>query len=155
MKRVLLICGLFALIGLSSCRNDLNDKILITRDFPTSSWERFDFVKRTVVVNKPVTYDLDMEVWFDDSYTFSYFSVVLTVFDKAGNPLRSRDYRFQLKDRDGNWKSQAEEGLYHFQFPLNSELTLNEPDTYVFQLENHMPITPLIGINKLSIIKNK
>lgn len=152
MRRVLLILGVIAAIGLSSCRNDREGNSLITRNFPTASWERFDFVEHTVVLDKPVTYNLDLEAWFDDSYTFDYFSVVFTVFDKSGNPLRSRDYKFTIKDREGAWKSEAANGLYHFRFPINNELTLNEPDTYVFRIENHMPITPLIGIREISII---
>lgn len=154
MKRVLLIFGLLALIGLSSCWKGDTDKVLMDRDFPTASWERFDFVQRTIVLDKPVTYDLDLDVWFDDNYAFNYFSAVFTVFDSEGNPLRARDYRFTIKDRNGAWKSQVEDGAYHFRFPINSELSLNEPGTYVLQFENHMPITPLYGIRKLSIVKN-
>lgn len=154
MKRVLLILGVFAVIGLSACRSDQAGKSLIARDFPTASWERFDFVERTIVLDKPITYDLDLEAWFDDNYTFNYFAVVFTVFDTEGNPLRSRDYKFTLKDRDGAWKSEAVEGRYHFRFPINSELSLNESGTYIFRLENHMPITPLTGIREISIINN-
>lgn len=152
MKRALFILGIFTLINLSSCHSDRAGKILISRDFPTASWERFDYVEKTITLNKPVSYDLELDAWFDDSYPFSYFSVVFTVFDTAGNPLRSKDYKFTLKDRDGAWKSELLDGRYHFRFPINSNLTLNEPDTYVFQIENHMPVTPLLGIREISII---
>lgn len=152
MKRALLILGVFTLISLSSCHSEQGGKVLISRTFKTASWERFDYVEKPITLNKPVSYDLELDAWFDDSYPFNYFAVVFTVFDTAGNPLRSKDYKFTLKDRDGVWKSQMEEGRYHFRFPLNSNLTLNDPDTYVFQIENHMPITPLLGIREVSII---
>lgn len=153
MKRVLLVFGALILFGLSSCHNDPTENVLVSREFPTSSWERFDYVENTVTLNKPVTYNAELDALFDDTYTFNYFEVVFTVFDKAGNPLRSKIYKFTLKSRDGTWKSDPEDGVYHFRFPLNNELTLNEPDTYTFQIENHMPITPLTGIRKISIIR--
>lgn len=116
------------------------------------SWERFDYVTRTVTLDKPVSYDLELDVTFDSTYTFDYFSMVFTVFDNADRPLRAMPYRFSIKDRDGAWKSDPENGLYRFRFPVNSELSLNEPGTYMFHIENRMPITPLVGIREISII---
>jgi len=153
MKRVLLVFGALILFGLSSCHNDPTENVLVSRKFPTSSWERFDYVENVITLNKPIAYDLELDVLFDDTYTFNYFEVVFTVFDRSGNPLRSKNYRFTIKDRQGNWKSEPVEGVYHFRFPLNNELTLSEPDTYTFQIENHMPITPLSGIREISIIR--
>lgn len=153
MKRISFIFGaLIVLVGLSSCHSGRSENVLVSREFPTTLWERFDYVERTLALTKPATYSLELDVAFDDSYAFNYFSMVFTVFDDADHPLRSRNYKFTLKDRDGLWKSEPEEGLYHFRLPLNNELTLNEPGTYTFQIENHMPITPLTGIHKISII---
>ena len=152
MKRFWLVLGMLALFGLSSCKQDEGSNILVSREFPTLSWERFDFVKRTLEVEKPVSYDLELEVAFDDSYAYPDFSMTFAVFDAAGNPMRAKDYRFVLKDRDGQWKSKLEEGLYHFRFPINNDLSINEPGTYIFQIENHMPITPLVGISEIKII---
>lgn len=148
----MLVFGVLILLGLGSCHTDPNRNVLVSRTFPTASWERFDYVENIVTLNKPATYDLDLVAVFDDTYPFNHFAVVFTVFDDAGNPLRSKNYKFNIKDRDGNWKSEAAEGLYHFRFPLNNELTMNEPGAYTFQIENHMPITPLLGIRELSII---
>lgn len=152
MKKYILVLGVLVLFCLSSCQNSRTGNILVSREFPTQSWERFDFIEKTIVLEKPVSYDLDLDVTFDKSYDYNYFSVVFSVFDANDNPLRSKEYKFTLKDREGQWKSELEDGQYHFRFPINSELTLNEPDTYKFQLENHMPITPLLGIKQISII---
>lgn len=153
MKRFLLVLGVFILASMSSCTSNKSDKTLVSREFPTLNWERFDYLKNTIVLDKPTTYDLELDVTFDESYTFNYFMMTFAVFDLAGNPLRAKDYRFTLKDRDGLWKSESTEGQYHFRFPINNELTLNEPGTYVFQIENRMPITPLVGIKQISIIR--
>jgi gliding motility-associated lipoprotein GldH len=118
------------------------------------SWERFDFVKSDIEINKATTYDLALSVSFDSTYTYDYLSVVFTVFDSYDNPLRTKAYQFRLKEKDGSWKSTPVDDSYHFSFPINSELTINEPGVYRFQLESRMPITPLYGIKEISIIRN-
>lgn len=124
----------------------------MTRDFPTSEWERFDYVEDTITVSEPVSYDLELEASFVDTYAFDNFKFAFSVFDEARHPIRSKEYEFKLKDRDGKWKSELVDGCYHFRFPINSELSLNEPGHYIFQLENKMYKTPLVGIKNISII---
>ena len=156
MKRLtLLFLGIAIAIGLSCCSSGKKNNVLLSRDFPTMSWERFDFVKSDIEVTKATSYDLVLAVSFDPSYVYNYISVVFTVFDAYGNPFRTKDYKFRLKEKDGSWKSTLVDGCYHFTFPINSELTINEPGVYTFQLENRMPITPLIGIKDVSIKRNR
>ena len=143
------------MIGLNSCNTSNSGKVLLSRTFPTISWERFDFVKENIEIKKATTYDLVLTASFDPSYTYNYLSVVFTIFDSYGNPFRTKAYQFNLKEKDGSWKSELIDGCYHFSFPINSELTVNEPGVYCFQLESRMPITPLYGIKDISIISNK
>ncbi len=154
MRKYLLIIGV-VLIGLSSCHSDKNEGTLLSRTFPTQSWERFDFVKAEIDLKKPTTYNLVLSVSFDPSYVQDYLSVVFTVFDNDDHPLRTKGYKFNLKEKDGSWKSSLTDGSYHFSFPINSELSINEPGKYTFQLENRMPITPLSGINSVEIVNTK
>lgn len=155
MKKLVLYLGIFFVIGLSSCSTNNGGKVLLSRAFPTMSWERFDFVSANIEVKKATTYDLVLQASFDSTYTYDYLSVVFTIFDAYQNPFRTKAYKFHLKEKDGSWKSTLEDGCYHFTFPINSELTVNEPGIYNFQLENRMPITPLYGIKNVSIISNK
>ena len=164
MRKILFILGIIAMVGMGACKPNRTTKVgqpekakkaegtVLTRSFPTSEWERFDFVEKSITVTNPVSYDLDIKASFDDTYDFKYFEIVFTVFDDEDNPLRTRIHKFNLKDSDGQWKSELVDGCYHFRFPLNNELTLNDPGTYKFQVENHMPITPLAGIKEISII---
>ena len=154
MRKILLIIGMI-LLGLSSCNSNKKENVLLSRTFPTSNWERFDFVKSEIDLKKPVTYDLVLNVTFDPSYAPSYLSVVFTIFDDNDNPFRTKGYKFNLKEKDGSWKSTRTDAGYHFSFPINSELTINEPGKYTFQLENRMPITPLSGINSVEIVNTK
>lgn len=155
MKKLILFIGVVFFIGTSSCSTNNGGKVLLSRSFPTMSWERFDFVSADIDVKKATTYDLALQASFDTSYAYDYLSVVFTIFDAYENPLRTKAYRFRLKENDGSWKSTLVDGCYHFSFPINNEITFNEPGIYSFQLENRMPITPLYGIKDVSIISNK
>lgn len=155
MKRIsLLVLGITLVIGVWSCGTNSRDKALLHREFPTMSWERFDFLKDNIEIKKATTYDLVLTVAFDPSYAYDHLSVVFTVFDAYDNPFRTKAYQFRLKEKDGSWKSTLVDGCYHFTFPINNELTINDPGIYCFQLESRMPITPLLGIKEISVIKN-
>lgn len=154
MKRFLLIIGVCCLLGLSGCERSKGGNTLLSRSFTPTGWERFDFVKNELDIKKPTTYDLSLEVSFDSTYAYNYFSVVFSIFDNEGNPFRSKSYKFWVKDPDGSWKSTLADGSYHFTFPVNKELSINEPGIYHCQLESHMPITPLLGVKKVAIIYN-
>ena len=149
MKKFVLV---LSLIGLVACHSNRNGNVLISREFPTLSWERFDFLEETVELKKPVSYDLVLSTTFTPEYPFDYFEIAFTVFDDHDHPLRGKNYQFKVKDRDGVWKSELVENEYHFTFPINSALTLNEPGKYKLQIENRMPITPLLGIKKIQLI---
>ena len=154
MKRSLLFLGIVFVIGICSCSTNSGNKTLLYRSFPTMSWERFDFIKEDIEIKKATTYDLALAVSFDSTYVYDNLSVVFTVFDSYNNPLRTKAYQFRLKEKDGSWKSAFVDGYYRFTFPINSELTINEPGVYRFQLESRMPITPLLGIKEISVIRN-
>ena len=152
MKKGFLVLTAVCLIGLFSCSSGKKGDVLLTRSFPTSSWERFDFIKNDIEIKKPVTYNLVMAASFEPTYSSYVISVVFTVFDADERPFRTKSYKFRLKDGFGNWNSELVDGYYRFTFPINSELTINEPGTYRFQLENRMPITPLTGIHDIAIL---
>lgn len=152
MKKGFLAFGVLCLICLISCNSSKKGETMLFRSFPTASWERFDFIKEDVEIKKPTTYDLVLTASFDPSYAPDNLTVVFTVFDDDERPFRTKSYKFRLKDGYGAWKSELVDGCYHFTLPINSELTINEPGTYRFQLENRMPITPLTGIHEIAIL---
>ena len=152
MRKVLYSLCLLLVLGMASCRSDQNGNALLSRTFTSTGWERFDFITQQVDLKRPTTYDLSMEAVFAPTYPYDYLTVVFTVFDANDEPLRSKNYQFRLKDADGQWKSELKEGAYTFNLPINSELSLTDPGTYTFQLENRMPITPLEGVKKITIV---
>lgn len=147
------------LIGLSSCSSKHND-IVINKDFSNEVWSRFDYLYGDFNVKKsPAEYDVVMEVAVSDIFPNIYenhqdnstLSVNLTIVNPDNGGTRSRNYNFNLKDKDGNWKAEKTDGYYIFKLPMIGEMTFTEEGTYQFQLENKYSKDPLYGIKSLTI----
>jgi hypothetical protein len=80
--------------------------------------------------------------------------MVFTIFNQDNDPYRCKGYKFNLKDEEGHWNAEQIEGCYTFELPINKNLTISEPGVYRFQIENKMPITPLVGVKELTLIDN-
>lgn len=136
------------------------DPVVLSRDFQDEKWDRFDFLEATYnVVKAPMTADLVMDIEVSDVYPNIYpyhigedefFVIVMSVKGPDGGN-RSREYKFRLKDRDGNFKSEKVNGYYHFELPLISEMSFNEKGDYYFKVENKYSKDPLCGIKSLNI----
>jgi hypothetical protein len=81
--------------------------------------------------------------------------LVFTVFTSDNTPYRSKGYKFRLKDSQGNWNSELVNGCYTFELPINKALQLTESGTYRFQIEQTMPVTPIVGVKELTLFDNK
>lgn len=153
MKRhviiAILLCAFFC-----GCRQQEKNAELIHRDFYETLWERFDYVRNDVEIKEATTYDLGLRISFTDKYAYDNISLVFTIFDSKGTPYRSRGYKFDLKDAEGQWKSELKDGCYTFELPINKSLQITEPGIYRFQIEYRMPITPILGVKSLSLYNN-
>lgn len=154
MKRRLLIAVALCL-SFIGCRHQQNDGILLHREFYQAVWERFDYVKSPVTIDEPTTFDLNLRLSFTDDYPYENISLVFTVFSADNTPYRSKGYKFRVKDSDGNWNSELVDGNYTFELPINKALQLTEAGTYQFQIEQKMPVTPLVGVKELTLYNNK
>lgn len=153
MKRYIFIVLAFCLT-LIGCRQQTDDGTLIHREFYQTVWERFDFVSNTISVSEPTTFDLGLRISFTENYPYESISLVFTVFTAENTPYRSKGYKFRVKDNEGNWKSELVDGCYTFELPINKALQLTESGTYRFQIEQTMPVTPLIGVTELTLFDN-
>ena len=153
MKRLAIILGCcLCLFGCS--HREKSDKALMQREFYQALWERFDYVRATVEIDKETTFDLTLKIAFTDDYAFDDFSMVFTVFDSEGDPYRSKGYKFNLKDADGQWNCEKKDGCYTFVFPINKALRIADKGTYTFQVENRMPKTPLEGVKEMALLNH-
>lgn len=148
---VLIVC----LFGIFGCSHKENNKYIIDRSFYQTVWERFDYVKNTINVEAETTFNLSMDISFTDDYPYNDFSMVFSVFDSNSNPYRCKAYTFNLKDENGQWKSEKKDGCYTFSLPINQALQITDAGSYCFQIEYRMPITPIVGVKQLILYNNK
>lgn len=150
MKKIVLIVG--CLLCLFGCMQKEENKVVLHREFYETLWERFDYVQDSIDVKAETTYDLSLKIAFTDDYSYKDFSMVFTVFSSDGEPYRSKTYKFNLKDDEGNWNVEKVDGCHTFVLPINKSLRISEVGTYIFQIENRMPITPLVGVKELTLL---
>lgn len=153
MKKYCMMVLAFCL-SLLGCQQQTKNKELLHREFYNTIWERFDYVSNDIVTTTSTTYDLSMQISFTDDYPYNDFSMVFTVFDENGNPYRTKGYKFNLKDSDGNWNVEKKDGYYSYNLPINKSLTISEPGKYQFTIEQRMPITPVVGVKDLVLLNN-
>ena len=152
-KRFYIVAVVFCL-SLLGCQQQKEDKELLRREFYNTVWERFDYVRNDIEITTTTTYDLSMQISFTDDYPYDDFSMIFTVFDGKANPYRSKGYKFNLKDSEGNWNAEKKDNCYTFNLPLNKSLTISDPGKYQFTIEQRMPITPVVGVKELVLINN-
>ena len=162
MRNLLLTLLLTTLLSCTSKQ----DNIVIHRDFVNEEWPRFEYLEGSVNIDRaPVKYDVIMEVIVSEVYPNVYEnhrednSLLFNMTIKSPNSsgARSRDYKFSLKDKDGNWKADKKDGYYTFKLPIINEMTFGEEGTYIFKIENKYPKDPLYGIKsvKLECVSSK
>ena len=153
MKKFVLVIMAFCL-GLFGCQQQTKNKEILHREFYNTVWERFDYLSHDIEVTASTTYDLSMNISFTEDYPYDDFSMIFSVFDAKGNPYRSKGYKFNLKDAEGQWNAEKKDGCYTFILPINRHLTITDPGKYQFMIEQRMPITPIVGVKELALINN-
>ena len=153
-----IILILSALMFVSCGKKQTGD--VLSRSFKAEQWGRFDFLEADFeVVKAPMTADLVMDVEVSDLFPNDYpyhnndegvLAIVLSINGPDGS-RRAREFKFRLKDSDGNFKSEKVDGYYRFSLPLINEMTFSEVGKYHFKIENKYPIDPLCGIKSLSV----
>ncbi len=147
------------ILMLSSCSKQ-QDQVVISKNFTNEEWARFEYLNGEIAIkDTPAKYDIIMEVELSEIFPSAYenhrddcsLSFNMTIKNPEGNGARSRDYNYNLKDKEGNWKANKKDGYYTFRLPIISEMTLGEEGVYQFKIENKYPKDPLQGIKSLTI----
>lgn len=158
MNRYIKIIILF-LIFLSSCAKKQNN-IVISKNFSNEEWARFDYLNGEFEITKaPAVYNIVMEITVSEVYPNIYpyhqddgsFLFNMTIKSPENEGFRSRDYKFRLKDKEGNWKADKVDGYYTFHLPIINDITFSETGVYRFIIENKYTKNPLFGIKDLTL----
>lgn len=158
-RRLSFVALIIFALSFSSCSEKQDTKVL-SRDFQDEIWGRFDYLEAAYnVVKAPMTADVVMDIEVSDVYPNIYpyhgaenemFVIVLSINAPDGSS-RAREYKFRLRDGEGNFKSEKVDGYYHFELPLINEMSFNEKGEYHFKVENKYAKDPLYGIKSLNI----
>ena len=152
------IALIFTTLGFVSCF-EKQDETVISREFQGEIWNRFDYLEALFsVVKAPITADLVMDLEVSDVFPNIYqygdeegvFEILMSI-DSPDGSSRTRNYKFRLKDKDGNFKSENKDGYYHFELPLISGISFNEKGEYAFMIESKYSKNPLYGVKSLRI----
>ncbi len=151
----LLILSLFVF---GSCSNK-HDNIVIYKEFPNNEWPRFDYLNGEFEITSPGEYDVVMEIIVGDEFPNTYeisrddstFPFNMTIKNPGDSGSRSKDFKYKLKDQDGNWKADKVDGYYVYHLPVISEMTFGEKGTYRIKIENKYPKDPMQGIKSLTL----
>lgn len=154
-KTNIIILTLFSCFVMLSCHRSAKDDIVIQRSFFGDTWERFDYVRNDVEIKTETTYDLSLRISFTEDYPYDYIDLIFTVFTENGERYRSKEYKPKLKDAEGHWSSELEDGTYTFELPINKQLSISDPGIYHFQIEQKMPKTPLVGVRELTLLNHE
>lgn len=127
--------------------------VLVQRSFNTAGWERFDYVQDTIEFNEPTVFNLTLRITFTDEYPNDYFQMGFDLCEQS-LPLRSKRYKFDLKDEQGRWGVPKDDQGYTFVFPIDQMSIMNQGKC-LFRVEQVMPTTPLLGVKKLELIKEE
>lgn len=147
------------LIFLSSCSKKQTD-IVISKNFSNEEWARFDYLKGEFEIRKvPTVCNIVLEITVSEVYPNIYpyhrddgsFLFNMTIKNPENDGFRSKDYRFSLKDKEGNWKANKVDGYYTFYLPIINGITFSETGVYSFIMENKYTKDPLFGIKNLTL----
>lgn len=142
-----------------SCSNKKSN-IVINKDFTNEEWSRFEYLNGEVEIDKgSEEYDITMEIKVSDTYPNvyvnhqddSYLPFNMTIKHPDGSVFRSMNYKYDLKDKDGNWKADKNEGYYTFLLPVISGMSFGDAGIYTIKIENKYPKDPLYGIKDVTI----
>lgn len=155
----ILIALIMMILSIVSC-SEKQDENVISQEFQGEIWNRFDYLYADFDVKKaPMTADLVMDIEVSEVFPniypyrdndFGMFTFVMTI-NNPDESRRTREYKFNLKDADGNFKSEKVDGYYHFELPLINDMSFNEEGIYRFKIENKYSKDPLYGIKSLNI----
>jgi len=141
--------SLIIILLLTSCNSNTTFKEY--KKFDDISWNRFDILEFYVPVQKKEPLDLYLALRHHTNFPYSYIDVTITLNTPDGE-MRSRDYRFRLKDTDLKWKGSGMGDLWDIELPIRKEMLFNKNGICKIQIENKMHRVETPGIIEVGLI---
>ncbi|NOX87112.1 MAG: gliding motility lipoprotein GldH [Chlorobi bacterium] len=151
--RKIIILVIIATFMLGSC-NSKPDYFNKEYKMTNQVWKRFDVFWFDVPVRKNDVLDFYLPLSHTKEYPLDKFWVNITFYTPDGT-TRSRDYDFDLKDKEGNWLGIQRDGLWKVELPVRKEMPVYEAGICKVRVENKYSKFELPGVASVGLIAKK
>ena len=119
--------------------------------FENISWNKFDKLEFEFNVNKSDHLDFYLALRHHTNYPYDYINFTLTIYTPDGE-MRSRNYRFELKDSNQKWKSSGMGELWDAELPIRKNMIINKTGVCKVVIENRMSKMETPGIVEVGLV---
>ncbi|MFK5856427.1 MAG: gliding motility lipoprotein GldH [Bacteroidota bacterium] len=147
MQKVIL--SIIIILFLAGCNSNTTFKEY--KKFDDLSWNRFDILDFEFPVQKNDELDFYLALRHHTDFPYSYIDVNITITTPDGE-IRSREYRYRLKNTSLKWKGDGMGDLWDIEFPIRRELLFNKSGICKVQIENKMHRVETPGIIEVGLI---
>ena len=124
-------------------------------DIENYKWKRTNVIKFDVPIEDVTTnYDVTLAIRHTSYYPYANIRVNVTTTYPAGD-MRTKDHNVFLRNTDGTFKGEGAGDLWDITYPVMTDVTFPEKGTYVFEVQNVMPIIELSDIMDVGLIIRK
>jgi len=150
MKKLVFITGF--LLFLAGCSKPPVFKE--TRTLVNHSWSRFKILDFKVPVKQSGTFDFDLNLTYDSIFHYDRLWVNITFYTPDGT-TRSRDYGFDLYDKNGNKLGKEKNNDWEVTLPVIHDMLLSDTGICRVRIENQYPKHETKGIVELGLKVSK
>ena len=147
-----LIALILLVIILSSCSNEEVFKQYKT--FENASWNRFDILLFEVPVKAGDYLNFELALRHHTYFPYDYLNTNITFYLPSGE-MRTADYHFNLKDKNGKWKADGMGELWDIELPIRDGLLFQKDGICKVRIENKMTKIETPGILEVGLIVSK
>lgn len=141
-----------ALFLLTSCDSRLVFKEY--RKFENVSWNRLDILKFDVPVEAGKALDFSLFLRHHTDFPYDKLYVNITFYSPSGD-MRTAEYDFQLKDKNGKWHSDGMGELWDIELPIRQNMLFSTGGICKVQVENKYSKTETPGIVEIGLLARK
>jgi len=121
------------------------------KTFDKVSWNRFDILYFEVPVKAGDYLDFYLALRHHTFFPYDYINTNITFYSPDGE-MRSKEYHFELKDKDGQWKANGMGELWDIEFPIRDSSFFNKDGICKVRVENKMTKIETPGIVEVGLI---
>jgi len=143
----------FTLLILTIVISSCSDKAVFKqyKTFENTSWNRFDILLFEVPVESGDYLNFELTLRHHTYFPYDYLDANITFYSPSGE-MRSAEYHFKLKDKNGKWKADGMGELWDIELPIRDSLYFNKSGTCKVRVENKLTKIETPGIVELGLI---